>query len=69
MLEQLKKNQKALTSGLEDLLMVQQSPDVQQQETTSLPIGYKPEMFKADIDSGFNADKKKEIDKAWFICS
>jgi len=46
MLEQLQKNQKALTSGLEDLLMVQQLPDVQPQETAPLPIDYKPEMLK-----------------------
>ena len=61
MLEQLQKNQKALTSGLEDLLMVQQSPDVQPHETASLPIDYKPEMFKADIDSGFNADEVEKL--------
>ena len=61
MLEQLQNNQKALTSGLEELIMVQQSPDVQQQETAPLPIGYKPEMFKADIDSGFNPDEIQKL--------
>ena len=61
MLEQLQKNQKALSSGLEDILMMQQSPDVQPKETTSLPIDYKPEMFKADIDSGFNADEVEKL--------
>ena len=61
MLEQLKKNQKALSSGLEDILMMQQSPDVQPQETASLPIDYKPEMFKADIDSGFNTDEVEKL--------
>ena len=65
MLEQLQKNQKALTSRLEDLLMVQQLPDVQPQ-TTKLPIDYKPEMlkpqFKSDIDAGFNVDEIKKID-------
>ena len=30
MLEQLQKNQKALSSGLQDILMVQQLPDMQQ---------------------------------------
>ena len=60
-LEQLQKNQKALTSGLEDLLMVQQLPDTQPQETAPLPIDYKPEMLKpkikSDIDAGFNVDE------------
>ena len=65
-LEQLEKNQKALTSELGDLLMVQQSPDVQQQETASLPIGYKPEMFKADIDSGFNTVEIQKLTKYGF---
>ena len=64
MLEQLQKNQKALTSGLEDLLMVQQLPDVQPQ-TTKLPIDYEPEMlkpqFKSDIDAGFNVDEIKKL--------
>ena len=62
-LEQLQKNQEALTSGFEDLLMVQQSPDVQPQETASLPVDYKPKMFKADIDSGFNADEVEKLTK------
>ena len=43
MLEQLQKNQKALTSGLEDLITVQQLPDVQPQQTAPLPIDYEPE--------------------------
>ena len=66
MLEQLQKNQKALTSGLEDLLMVQQLPDVQPQ-TTKLPIDYKPEMlkpqFQSDIDASFNVDEIKKLTK------
>ena len=67
MLEQLQKNQKALTSGLEDLLMLQQLPDVQPQETAPLPIDYKPEMlkpqFKSDIDTGFDIDEIKKLTK------
>ena len=63
MLEQLQKNQKALTSGLEDLL--QQLPDVQPQETAPLPIDYKPAMlkpqFKSDIDTGFDGDEIKKL--------
>jgi len=35
MLEQLQKNQKALTSGLEDLLMVQQLPDTQPRDSST----------------------------------
>ena len=66
MLEQLQKNQKALTSGLEDLLMVQQLPDVQPQ-TAPLPIDYKPEMlkpkFKSDVDAGFDKDEIQKLTK------
>ena len=64
MLEQLQKNQKAITSGLEDILMLQQLPDVQPQ-TTQLPIDYKPAMmepqFKSDIDSGFDKDEIQKL--------
>ena len=67
MLEQLQKNQKALTSGLEDLLMIQQLPDVQPQETAPLPIDYKPEMLKpklkSDIDTGFDKDEIQKLTK------
>ena len=62
-LDQLQKNQQALTTGLQDLLMVQQLPDVHTQETASLPVDYKPKMFKADIDSGFNADEVEKLTK------
>ena len=66
MLEQLQKNQKSLTSGLEDLLMVQQLPDVQP-KTTKMPIDYEPEMlkpqFKSDIDAGFNIDEIQKLTK------
>ena len=66
MLEQLQKNQKALTSGLEDLLMLQQLPDVQPQ-TTKLPIDYKPAMmepkFKSNIDTGFTTDEIQTLMK------
>ena len=66
MLEQLQKNQKALTSGLEDLLMFQQLPDEKQQET-KLPIGYEPEMlkpkFKSDFDKDFDVDEIQKLTK------
>ena len=61
MLEQLKKNQLAITSGLEDLTILQQLPDVPQPQTTKLPIDYKPAMmepkFKSDINTGFSVDE------------
>ena len=63
MLEQLQKNQKALTSGLEDLLMLQQLPDPQ--KTDPIPIDYKPATmepkFKSDIDTGFNKDEIQKL--------
>ena len=65
MLEQLQKNQKALTSGLENLIMFQQLPDEQPQEVTKLPIDYEPEMmkteFKSDIDKGFDKDEIQKL--------
>ena len=66
MLEQLQKNQKALTSGLEDLLILQQLPD-EQPQTTKLPIDYKPAMMepkiKSDIDTGFDKDEIQKLVK------
>ena len=66
MLEQLQKNQKALTSGLEDLLILQQLPD-EQPQTTKLPIDYKPAMMepeiKSDIDTGFDKDEIQKLMK------
>ena len=67
MLEQLQKNQKALTSGLENLIMFQQLPDEQPQEVTKLPIGYEPTMmkpeFKSDVDKGFDKDEIQKLAK------
>ena len=64
MLEQLQKNQRAITRGLEDRTMLQQLPDVQPQ-TTKLPIDYKPAMLepqlKSDMDSGFDVDEIKKL--------
>ena len=66
MLQQLQKNQKALTSGLEDLLILQQLPD-EQPQTTKLPIDYKPAMMepkiKSDIDTGFDKDEIQKLMK------
>ena len=64
MLEQLKKNQLAITSGLEDLTMLQQSPVAPQPQTTKLPIDYKPammEQFKSDIDAGFDSHEIEKL--------
>ena len=67
MLEQLQKNQKALTSGLEDLLMFQQLPDEQPQEAYKLPLDYEPEMlkpkFKSDFDKDFDVDEIQKLTK------
>ena len=67
LLEQLQKNQKALTSGLEDLIMFQQLPDEQPQEVTKLPIDYEPEMlktiYKSDIDTGFENNEMENLMK------
>ena len=61
----LKRNQLAITSGLEDLTMLQQLPDVPQPQTTKLPIDYKPAMmepkFKSDINTGFNKDEIQKL--------
>ena len=66
MLEQLKRNQLAITSGLEDVVMLQNLPDVPQPQTTKLPIDYKPAMlepkkFKSNIDTGFDVDEIKKL--------
>ena len=67
MLEQLQKNQKALTSGLENLIMFQQLPDEQPQEAYKLPLDYEPEMlkhgFKSDFDTGFDKEELLKLMK------
>ena len=65
LLKQLQKNQKAITSGLDDLLMFQKLPDEQPQEVTKLPIDYEPEMlkpeFKSNVDAGFDKEEIKKL--------
>ena len=63
LIEQLQKNQKAITSGLDYLILYQQLPETKTQET-KLPIDYKPAMmpesppkYKSDLDKGFNTDE------------
>ena len=69
LIEQLQKNQKAITSGLDDLILYQQLPETTGQET-KLPIDYKPAMmdesqpvYKSDLDKGFNTDEIKNLTK------
>ena len=69
MLEQLKGNQLAITSGLEDLTMLQQLPDVPQPQTTNLPIDYKPAMMEktpklqSNMNDGFSDDEFQTLTK------
>ena len=60
LIEQLQENQKAITSGLEDVIIYNQLPETSVQNT-KLPTDYKPEMmdesppeYKSDLDKGFN---------------
>ena len=69
LIKQLQKNQKAITSGLEDMVIFQQLPETTGQET-KLPIDYKPAMmpesppiYKSDLDKGFNTDEIKTLTK------
>ena len=68
MLEQLKRNQLAITSGLEDLTILQQLPD-EQPQTTKLPIDYEPAMIEktpklqSNMDDGFTTDEIQTLMK------
>ena len=68
MLEQLKRNQLAITSGLEDLTILQQLPD-EQPQTTKLPIDYEPAMMEktpklqSNMDDGFTTDEIQKLMK------
>ena len=67
LIEQLQKNQRAITSGLEDVILYQQLPETSRQDQiqdTKLPSDYKPIMmpespptFKSNLDKGFNHDE------------
>ena len=65
-IEQLQKNQKALTSGLEDLAMLQQLPETSTQ-TSKLPVDYKPAMMEkspklqSNLDGGFSSDEMQTL--------
>ena len=67
LIEQLQKNQRAITSGLEDVILYQQLPETLRQDPiqdTKLPSDYKPIMmsespYKSNLDKGFNSDEVK----------
>ena len=65
-LKQLQKNQKAISSGLADLALVNElSTDLPFKEPTKQPLDYKPEMmkpkYKSDIDKGFSAEEIQKL--------
>ena len=74
-IEQLKKNQKAITSGLEDIALMNASTELPELKTaTKLPIDYNPKMmddiddkpekksiYKSDMDKGFTTDEMKKL--------
>ena len=60
LITQLQENQKAITSGLADIFIYNQLPEVPVEET-KLPIDYKPAMmdesppiYESKLDKGFN---------------
>ena len=65
LIEQLEKNQKAITSGLEDIAMLTYQPETQPQSPESkLRIGYKPLMspdFASNLDAGFDDDEVQKL--------
>ena len=63
-IEQLQKNQRAITSGFEDLVMLQQLPgQAQAEQTSKLPVDYKPAMMKSNLDDGFTTDEIQTLIK------
>ena len=69
LIKQLQENQKAITSGLENIEMsaIQPPQPKQPQQATKMQIGYKPEMmtsgFKSNLDEGFTSDEIKILKK------
>ena len=55
LIEQLQKNQKAITSGLEDILLPQQLPIDYEPESDEAED--KPDIYKSDLDKGFDGDE------------
>ena len=65
-IDQLQKNQKAISSGLQDLALVNTLPvESPSKEPTKLPLDYKPEMmkpkYKSDIDKGFSGEEIQKL--------
>ena len=65
-IEQLQKNQRAITSGLEDLAMLQQLPETPTQ-SSKLPVDYSPAMvekspkLRSNLDDGFTKDELQTL--------
>ena len=62
LIEQLEKNQKALTSGLEDIAMLTYQPETKPQPQlpeAKLPSGYQPAM--SNLDAGFDDDEVEKL--------
>ena len=65
-IDQLQKNQRAISSGLEDLALVNTLPvESPSKKPTKLPLDYKPEMmkpqYKSDIDKGFTGEEMQKL--------
>ena len=64
-IEQLQKNQRALTSGIEDLALLQQLPETPTQ-SSKLPVDYSPAMMEttkhqSNLDVGFTPDELQTL--------
>ena len=65
-IDQLQKNQKAISSGLQDLALVNTLPvESPSKQPTKLPLDYKPKMmkpqYKSDIDKGFTVEDMQKL--------
>ena len=65
-IKQLQKNQKEISSGLQDLALVNTLPvELTSKEPTKLPLDYKPEMmkpqYKSNIDKGFTGEEMQKL--------
>ena len=65
-IKQLQKNQKEISSGLQDLALVNTLPvELPSKEPTKLPLDYKPEMmkpqYKSNIDKGFTGEEMQKL--------
>ena len=65
-IKQLQKNQKEISSGLQDLALVNTLPvESHSKEPTKLPLDYKPELmkpqYKSNIDKGFTGEEMQKL--------